>query len=85
MDYKKSRMLMWTGFAVGIFVAAIGAVFENENTIDGFLVAGSVVLLVALIQAFAFYNCPCCGYSLMNVRGKIPEYCPKCGKCLKDD
>ena len=24
-----------------------------------------------------------CGYSLMNVRGGIPEHCPKCDKELK--
>ena len=52
MNFKKSRNLMWIGFA-------------------------------ALIQAFIFYTCPYCGYSLMNVRGEVPEHCPKCGKELK--
>lgn len=85
MDYRKSRNLMWIGFAVGILIIALGVCFENEKISLGFAIAGSVVFFAALIQAFVFYNCPHCGYSLMNVRGEIPKHCPKCGGELKGE
>lgn len=83
MNFKKSRILMWIGFGIGIFIMVIGLSFENEKTISGFMIVGAVVFFTALIQAFIYYTCPHCGYSLMSVRGEIPEYCPKCGNELK--
>ena len=83
MNYRISRNLMWSGFAIGIFIMFIGIGFENEKITAGFMAAGIIVVAIAVIQAFIFYICPHCGYSLMNVRGKVPEHCPKCGKELK--
>ena len=83
MNFRKSRNLMWIGFAVGILIMALGIDFENEKVTGGFMAAGIIVFAVAAIQAFIFYVCPHCGYSLMNVRGAVPEHCPKCGKELK--
>ena len=83
MNFRKSRTLMWIGFAVGILIMALGLGHENEKLIGGFMIVGTVVFFAALIQAFIFYVCPYCGYSLMNVRGAVPEHCPKCGKELK--
>ena len=85
MNFRKSRTLMWVGYVVGILIAAIGISFENEKIIGGFFAVGAVIFFSALIQAFIFYACPHCGYSLMNVRGPVPEHCPKCGKELKDE
>ena len=85
MTFRKSRPLMWVGYAVGILIAAIGINFENEKIIGGFFAVGAIVFFSALIQAFIFYICPHCGYSLMNVRGGIPKHCPKCGKELKEE
>ncbi|MEE1043284.1 MAG: hypothetical protein UH854_04905 [Clostridia bacterium] len=82
MNYRKSRNLMWIGFAIGILIMALGIGFGDDKVIGYFMVVGSVVFFIALIQAFIFYSCPHCGYSLMNVRGEVPEYCPKCGKEL---
>lgn len=82
MNFRKSRNLMWTGFAVGILIMVLGLGFENEKAIGGFMVVGTIVFFAALIQAFVFYTCPHCGDSLMNVRGSVPEHCPKCGKKL---
>lgn len=82
MNFRKSRILMWVGFAVGFFIMVLGIGIGNEKVISYFMAIGSVVFFVALIQAFVFYTCPHCGYSLMNVRGEIPEHCPKCGKEL---
>ena len=83
MNFRKSRNLMWVGFAVGILIMAVGIAFENEKTTLAFMTVGIIIFALAAIQAFIFYLCPHCGYSLMNVRGSIPEYCPKCGKELK--
>lgn len=85
MGFKKSRILMWTGFAVGILIMVIGTGFEDEKVIGGFFAVGTVVFLAALVQAFVFYNCPHCGKSLMDVRGDVPDYCPNCGKKLKEE
>lgn len=83
MNFRKSRNLMWVGFAVGILIMAVGIAFENEKTTLAFMTVGIIIFALAAIQAFIFYLCPHCGYSLMNVRGNVPEYCPKCGKELK--
>lgn len=85
MDFKKSRILMWIGFAVGIMIMVIGTGFKDERIMGGFFAAGTVLFFVALVQAFIFYNCPHCGKSLMDVRGDIPDYCPGCGKELNEE
>ena len=79
MDFKKSRNLMWICFAIGILIIAFG--FGSESV--GFAIMGTAVFFAGLVQAFIFYRCPYCGYSLMNVRGEVPDHCPKCGKSLK--
>lgn len=76
---------MWTGFAVGLIIMAIGIGCKNEMIIGAFMAVGAIVFFAALIQAFIFYICPYCGYSLMNVRGAPPEHCPKCGKAFKEE
>ena len=85
MNFRNSRNLMWAGFVVGILIIALGSGHENEKVIGGFLIVGAIVFFGALVQAFLFYVCPYCGYSLMNVRGAVPEHCPKCGNSLKEE
>lgn len=85
MDFRKSRILMWIGFAVGIFIMAVGIGCNNEKTIGGFMAVGTIVFFAALVQAFVFCVCPHCGYSLMNVRGGIPKHCPECGGQLNEN
>ena len=84
MDFRKSRRLMWIGYVIGIFIVALGSSYENQKFAISFAIAGIVIFVAATLQAFIFYICPHCGYSLMNVRGEIPEHCPKCGKGLKE-
>lgn len=83
MNFRKSRNLMWIGFAAGIIIMLAGIALENEKIIGGFMAVGAIIFFTALIQAYIFYNCPHCGESLMNVRGNVPEHCPKCGRELK--
>ena len=83
MNFRKSRNLMWVGFALGILIMTIGIGFENEKVTVGFMAAGIIVFAIAAIQAFIFYVCPHCGYSLMNVRGAVAKHCLKCGEELK--
>ena len=82
MNFEKSRILMWIGCITGIFIMIIGFGLDNEKVTGIFMIAGMLVFFASLVQAFIFYVCPYCGYSLMNVRGEVPEYCPKCGKKL---
>ena len=85
MNFRKSRNLMWIGFAAGLLIMSAGIGLGNEKTTGVFVVIGMIIFIAALLQAFLFYICPHCGYSLMNVRGPVPEHCPKCGKELKED
>ena len=80
MNFRRSRNLMWTGMILGLFLMSL--TIANENPI--FIVSGSIIFIISIIQAFIFYTCPDCHYSLMNIRGPIPDFCPKCGKCLKE-
>ncbi len=84
MSFKKSRTVMWTGFCIGLVVMLAGCGGGNEVTSPWLFGGGMVIFILSLIQAFVFYRCPHCGYSLMNVKGNIPKYCPKCGKELND-
>ena len=83
MNFRKSRNLMWIGFAAGLLIMSAGIGQKNEKVTGVFVVVGMIIFITALLQAFVFYTCPHCGYSLMNVRGPVPEHCPKCGKELK--
>jgi len=85
MNLRKSRNLMWILFAFGILIIALGTGFENGKVTLGFMIAGTVVFISGLIQAFIFYVCPHCGYSLMNIRGETPKHCPECGKTLSEE
>lgn len=85
MDLKKSRAIMWIGICFSILIMLIGIAFEKENITFWFMIAGTVIFLITLLQAFIFYRCPECGFSLMNVKGSIPVFCPKCGKQIKDE
>lgn len=84
MNFRKSRNLMWIGFTVGILIIALGIGFKNEKITLIFMIFGMIVYAISALQAFIFYMCPHCGYSLMNVRGNIPEHCPKCGNKLNN-
>ena len=85
MNFRKSRTMMWTGFALGVLIMTIGIGCENEKATFGFIVSGTVIFALSLLQAFIFYICPHCKCSLMNLRGGIPKYCHKCGKELKEE
>ena len=76
---------MWIGYVIGILIVARGSSFENQKLAISFAITGTVIFVAAMVQAFIFYTCPDCGYSLMNVRGAIPEHCPQCGKALKEE
>ena len=83
MNFRKSRILMLTGFIIGILIMCIGISFESEKIIAGFLIIGTIIFISTFIQAYIFYTCPHCGYSLLNIRGSMPKHCPECGKILK--
>lgn len=85
MDFRKSRILMLTGFVVSIVIMLFGSHFENEKTVGVFLIMGTILFMISLFQALLFYRCPHCNYSLLNVRGGNFDYCPHCGESLKKE
>ncbi len=85
MNFKVSRNLMWASFVIGIVLFAIAIGLDSQRIYKGLALAGIVVYLVGFIQAVIFYNCPRCGRSLMDVRGGIPPFCPKCGEPLREE
>lgn len=84
MNYKTSRTAMWIGYLLGLFIMALGIGAENEKLTFFSTVGGVVTVAVSLIQALIFYRCPECGYSLLNVRGKLPKFCPECKHSFSD-
>lgn len=85
MNFRKSRILMLTGFVVSIVVMLFGTRFENEKVIGVFLLVGTILFLASLLQALVFYRCPHCNYSFLNVRGANFDYCLHCGYELKKE
>ncbi|MBR5808885.1 MAG: hypothetical protein IKY39_02100 [Clostridia bacterium] len=83
MNFKTSRTVMWVGFLIGILIALAGTGSNDEVTNPWLFGIGMTVFILSLLQAFVFYRCPNCGYSLMNVKGNIPKFCPKCGEEIK--
>lgn len=79
MNFKTSRTTMWVGIIIGIMVTLAGS-RGDEITNPWLFGIGMVIFILSLLQAFIFYRCPRCGYSLMNVKGSMPKYCPKCGE-----
>ena len=77
MDYRKSRLLLWTGYLTCLVF--LGVYWFTKITWLG--VAGIAVLAAAYIQALLYLRCPHCGkpLSLHNWR---PDYCPRCGQHL---
>lgn len=47
--------------------------------------AAIVILLAGQAQACFFYRCPHCAGSLLWVRGRMPDFCPHCGKEIGRD
>ena len=85
MNFKTSRTIMWVGFVIGILIALIGTSGGDVVTNPWIFGFGMVLFILSLLQAFIFYRCPRCSYSLMNVKGNIPKYCPKCGEEINNE
>ena len=83
MNFKKSRTIMWIGCIAGLLMFA-PAMFAEEPSFNTLTIAGLVVYFVTFIQAIIFYRCPFCGYSLLNVKGRMPDFCPRCSGNLQD-
>ena len=81
MDYRKSYILMWVLFAAGIIVGELLTALTG-NDVLGWGV-GVLLMAAGIVQTLLFFHCPHCG-ALWDTRGGIPDYCPKCGKKIKD-
>ena len=78
MNYRLSRTLMWGIWFIVLMIFAMAWVYSRK----WLAVVAVVIALGNIVQSWAFYRCPHCGYALMNVRGKMPEHCPECGEKL---
>lgn len=85
MNFKKSRTIMWVGFVIGIISMLMGTGSSDEITNPWIFGIGMLVFILSILQASIFYRCPHCNYSLMNVKGSVPKYCPKCGEEINDE
>ena len=56
MNFRKSRNLMWIGFAAGLLIMGAGIGTENEKATGVFVVVGMIIFIAALLQAFVFYT-----------------------------
>lgn len=80
MDHKLSRMIFNIGLGVVIILALLGGVFEKL-----WLCWSALGIFAAdLIQQMLFDRCPDCG-EWFNFRAKEPDFCPRCGKNLKEN
>ena len=71
VDYRKSSVLMQVGGIVGVLLMLSSSIFASPLP----SVAGIVIGLAAIIQAWIFYRCPHCG-GHWDIRVRIPHYCP---------
>lgn len=85
MNFKTSRTIMWSGLVIGILIALLGTDEGDVVTNPWIFGIGMFIFILSLLQAFVFYRCPHCRYSLMNVKGNIPKFCPKCGEEINDE
>lgn len=81
MDYRKSYILMWVLFVAALVLSVVLGVLTGNARLGGGV--GAVVLMAGLVQTLLFFHCPHCG-ARWDTRGGIPDYCPKCGKKIKD-
>lgn len=81
MDCRKSYILLWELFAAGIIVGGL-LTYMTGNHVLGWGI-GFLLMAAGLVQMLLFFRCPHCGV-LWDTRGGIPNYCPKCGKKIKD-
>lgn len=77
MDYKKSYLILLFGLWGGIAISLLGMLTQVQL----FAYIGYILLIGSFLQTFLFYKCPNCGKQL-NIRGKMPQYCPECGSKL---
>lgn len=78
MNYKRSYQL----FHMGLYGGGAAMVFGVGADILWLAIAGLAALTAGLIQAVFFCRCPHCGAAI-NIRAKLPKFCPDCGKMLE--
>lgn len=74
MDYKMSlkiyRICLLCGIGLAIAFMMTDYVWVAISCV--------VVFVAGIVQAAVYYRCPECR-TMQNLRGEMPEYCPKCG------
>lgn len=81
MDYRKSYILLWVLFAAGIIAGGLLTALTGNDVLGWGI--GVLLMAAGIVQTLLFFHCPHCG-ALWDTQGGIPDYCPKCGKKIKD-
>lgn len=83
LDYKKSRFIQYIGEALSFIALFVAYEINKNTTYKVFLfILGWIILTLAILQYYAFCNCPYCGHHF-SIKNKLPNYCPECGKKLE--
>ena len=79
MDLKRKKLLVIVLLAVTL--AAAVAAYLTAGQIQKWLVAATVVMIVAVVAVWtALWRCPSCGKFLQGLNARR---CPHCGRDLK--
>lgn len=81
--YKIYNVLLYGGILMmiaGVFASQLDFGTDTVATLEGL---GFTIAVGGIIFGKLKYKCPYCK-SRLNLREENPEYCPKCGKKLKD-
>ncbi len=84
---RLSNVLLLAGVAL---LLLSGAVAEGETAVALIIVLCilAIILVIAgLVLAYGYLRCPRCGASLClggRIPGRLPRYCPQCGKPLDE-
>ena len=77
MDYKTSYRIKLISICVTIILLILFLITGAEVT--WLAVTAVAIFICDIMQAAMFFKCPHCG-THWDFRGKIPKYCPECGK-----
>ena len=84
MDCKRSYILLDAGMLGGTVVVFLGLGVSTKIEIVGSMIAlaGLLIMLGGLGQAFLFYKCTNCGRKF-SIRSRKPDRFPVCGRKLE--
>lgn len=81
--YRMYRVLLLTGLGLLLLNALLGRIL-SEPVFHKFLFLDTAIALAGIAIGGKYCRCPFCRKPL-DLRSKLPAYCPHCGKKLDSD